>query len=86
MIDFLKRVRDRILARVRFVGTQLNALQAVLIAAVISNPGQLEAAIGALVPAAYRPVAGLIAGMIAYLIVHAASNSDAKKVAANVAR
>lgn len=86
MNDLIKRIRERILARLRFIGTQLNAIQALLLAAIVANPGQLEAAIKALVPETYRPVAGLLAGVVAFVIVHAASNSDAKKVAANAGR
>lgn len=72
---------EKIRARLRFWGARLNALAALLIAAIVANPGQLEAAIGAMIPATYRPVAGLIAGALTFVIVNIASNSDAKKIA-----
>lgn len=64
-------------------GARLNAIQAVLVAAIVANAVDLKVAIAAVVPEQYRPIAGLIAGVVSFLIVQAASKSDAKKVAAN---
>ena len=82
----MRKIYERIRADLRYWGGRLNAAQAVIVAAIVANAGKLEPAIAALVPDAYRPVAGLVAGVIAYLVVQAASSSDAKKVAANGGR
>jgi membrane associated rhomboid family serine protease len=79
----MQTIADYVRARIQFWGARLNALQAVLVAAIVANASQLQGAISSIIPAKYQGAAGLIAGVLSYLIVEAASRSDAKKVADN---
>lgn len=70
---------ERIRGRLRFVGAQLNAVQALIVGYLVINPGAAREVVNAIVPVEYRPIAAAIAGFAAWLVVHFASKSDAKK-------
>jgi ABC-type nitrate/sulfonate/bicarbonate transport system permease component len=73
----------RVRARLAYLGTQLGIAAALIAGYLASNGAAVERAINSVVPETYRPIASLAVGVLTYLLVHAASNSDVKKAARN---
>lgn len=79
----MKAIFARIRADFAFWGGRLNALQALIVAAIVANADKLQPAIAFIVPAKYQSATGLITGIVSYMIVSAAAQSDRKRVADN---
>jgi hypothetical protein len=65
------------------VDQRLNVVASLAVGYLVANSAQFQAAVTSLVPAKYQPIAGLVAGIISYAVVRAASARDARKAAAN---
>lgn len=79
----MKAIFARIRADFAFWGGRLNALQALIVAAIVANADKLQPAIALIVPAKLQGATGLIAGIVSYLIVNIAAQSDRKKAGVN---
>lgn len=79
----MKRFLTWIRAELGYWGGRLNALQALIVAALVANADKLQPAIAFVVPAKYQSLTGLIAGVVSYLVVNLAARSDRSKAAGN---
>lgn len=72
-------VRDRL----AFWGTRLGILAALVAGYLATNGAAVQSAVNSIVPARYQAIASIAVGLLTYLLVHVASNSDVKKAAGN---
>lgn len=67
--------------RLEYWGARLGVLAAAIAGYLATNGSAVEKAIDGFVPEQYRPVAGVLVGLISFLIINATSTLDARKVA-----
>lgn len=78
-----ERIRAELeLARARW-DQRLNVVASLVVAAIIANAGQFQAAVTSIVPAKQQGVAGLACGIFTYLLVRTVAARDAKKAGGN---
>jgi hypothetical protein len=79
MKAIFERIRAELeLARARW-DQRLNVVASLVVGYLVANAGQFQAAVTALVPARYQPVAGLASAIFSYLLVRVVAARDAKK-------